>query len=649
MMHDATIPDFFVTSHVDSADSAVAHASNTKMHTARRQIMDLVVSINEKKQLLSGIARVIDDFVHPEGIAYWVNDGLTQHEAQLEGLVFPFEGMSDELQQHLINECKEACQEGTTLIRRLTGPPEIVSIVTPILVDCHPIEAMLVFLSPERPSLDTETHVVELTPTEIDSWHAHPVTHIVELAATEIGAWHAHRRLLKAERDLRQTAELVELIARVQTCRDLNQACATLVNELKIHLGCRQAVLGLCHKSTSSCKVHAISDLGKVDRNSDLVQSLEAALDESIVRGKVTMWPPENTLDRHAMLAHKRLLKSTAARNVVSSPIRDEDGDIQGVWLFLDEAELPDGSSAVNFLMAAEQCLGSCLKLLKRAERSRLQRLVQTCTAFVKGRKIWAAALVVAAIMGILCLPVSYKVKCRCDLRPVTRRYVAAPFDVTLAKSHVEPGDIVESDQLLAELDGRELRWELAGVVADHNRAAKERDSHLAKHEFGEAQLSKFEMERLELKIQLLNHRSDHLQVRSPIDGIVVAGDLKKAEGVPLSVGETLFEVAPLDRMIVEVAIPEEDIAYVSNGLDVRITLDAYPSKEWSGILEKIHPRAEVVDNEHVFIGEVFLENSYELLHPGMRGRAKINCPDRPLGWNLFHKPWEKLTFWVGW
>ena len=35
---------------------------------------------------------------------------------------------------------------------------------------------------------------------------------------------------------------------------------------------------------------------------------------------------------------------------------------------------------------------------------------------------------------------------------------------------------------------------------------------------------------------------------------------------------------------------------------------------------------------------------------PGMSGSARIDGPKRPLGWNLFHKPWEflvsRLTWW---
>ena len=77
----------------------------------------------------------------------------------------------------------------------------------------------------------------------------------------------------------------------------------------------------------------------------------------------------------------------------------------------------------------------------------------------------------------------------------------------------------------------------------------------------------------------MLEHRSENLEVRSPIDGIVIGGDLKRAEGVPVQVGQTLFEVAPLASMDVEIEIPGGEIALLKGGLPVQVVLDAFPGK----------------------------------------------------------------------
>jgi len=470
---------------------------------------------------------------------------------------------------------------------------------------------------------------------------------VLELAAVHVALWSAKHELADCETETRSVATLAELMGRLASSGDLGLACYTLVDELQRFLDCRQVVLGLT-RDGKTCRVVSVSGTSVVDRRSDRVCSFEAALDETVVRGQLTLWPPNDAGNRHSIMAHKNLADSVAAA-VVSSPIRDDSGDLLGAWLFLgDETPLQDAET-IRFIEAAAPLVGSSLAMLKRAERSALQKSISK-VAESFGRWSGRMALVaIGLIVALMFVPFPYKVKCDCELQPVVRRYVAAPFDATLEKSYVEPGDLVCEGQPLAQIDGREIRWEIAGLAADRTRAAKERDGHLATHDFGAAEVAKHEVERLDIRAELLEHRGDHLELRSPIDGIVITGDLKKAEGVPLTVGQTLFEVAPLDSMIVEIAIPEEDIRHVSTEQLLEVVLDAFPNQRFNSNLVRIHPRSEVKETEHAFIGEVCLDNPDERLRPGMQGTATITTTRHALGWNLFHKPWEKMMYWLGW
>ena len=184
---------------------------------------------------------------------------------------------------------------------------------------------------------------------------------------------------------------------------------------------------------------------------------------------------------------------------------------------------------------------------------------------------------------------------------------------------------------------------------ADLQRAAKERAGHVAAHESGKAEVARHEVDRLQLRAQLLEARDQDLEVRSPIDGIVVTGDLREAEGMPLTQGQVLFEVAPLDDMIVELAIPEDDVAYVRRDMHVRIRLDAFPMHRHEALVERIHPRAEIRDQENIFVAEVSLNNELRQLHPGMRGRAWVAAGHGRLGWILFRRPVAAAIQWLGW
>lgn len=257
--------------------------------------------------------------------------------------------------------------------------------------------------------------------------------------------------------------------------------------------------------------------------------------------------------------------------------------------------------------------------------------------------------LAAACLLFLLALPMPYRIECSCEVQPVTRRFVAAPYDGTLEKTLVSPGDVVREGDVLARMDEREIRWELAGLNADRARAEKERDAAMAGHRTSDTQLAELEMERLTLQIQLLEQRMKNLAIKSPIDGVVVAGDLEKAEGAPLTIGQTLFEVAPLGRMVVEVAVPECEIARVGRESPVKISLDALPDEYLEGSVQRIHPRAELREQASVFLAELEVENAGNRLRPGMNGWATVTSGRRSLAWILFHKPWSSLKQMLAW
>ena len=257
--------------------------------------------------------------------------------------------------------------------------------------------------------------------------------------------------------------------------------------------------------------------------------------------------------------------------------------------------------------------------------------------------------LALAALTGLVAFPVDYRINCDCRLEPVARRFVAAPYDGILQETLVDPGVTVVCGDALAKMDGREIRWELATVTAERDRAEKKRDAAFANHKFAAAEIARLEIEGHESKIELLEQRQENLVVKSPIDGVVTSGDLDQAQGAPVTRGQTLFEIAPLDSMVVEVAVPEREVPYVQAGQSVLMRLESRPSAQYKGVIESIHPRSEIRDRENVFIAQVILANPNGELRPGMQGTAKIRGPQRTMAWNLFHKPWESFCMMCGW
>ena len=442
-------------------------------------------------------------------------------------------------------------------------------------------------------------------------------------------------------------AAVVELIARVQAQADLRLGCRVLVEDLRRHLACAEVVVGLCDERGNDCKMQARA-AGEDHEDSAFTQTAEAVLREAVIRGEPAIWPPQDDRQRHSLLAHQHFARTQQLGALASWPLRTDNGVAVGALLVGWEQREPAWTAPQRqFMQALQPPLGAALRLLSRARLSRLEQGLRAFRSWIGSRRAVLAAVAATAVLALLWAPFPYKISCQCQLEPVLRRFVAAPFDGQLLAALAEPGDVVQLGQPLAELDGREIRWELTATRADLHRVEKERAGSLSTHEVGKAQIAEHEAERLRIKIKLLEHRLEELDVRSPLAGVVVDGDLERAQGMPVEQGQVLFEIAPLDRMIVEVAIPESEVAFVREGMPVRIALDAFPQRRWKATLQRVHPRSELRDNENVFIAQVPLEDA-EGLRPGMRGSASIAAGSHPLGWNLFHRAWASLLIWLG-
>lgn len=229
------------------------------------------------------------------------------------------------------------------------------------------------------------------------------------------------------------------------------------------------------------------------------------------------------------------------------------------------------------------------------------------------------------------------------------RRFVAAPFDARLASSDVVAGQQVNQGQRLATLDGSELKSELAGLRAELAQSEQRLLAALSAGDHSKAEFERLETEQLTQEISLLENRWRQLEIRTPIDGIVISGDLECAQGKPLSSGDNLYEIASLDRFIAEIAVSESDVNHVQESMQVSLSLEAEPGEDRQTSIVKIHLRNEIRENQSVFIAEAELGNATGMLRPGMNGIATVHAGYRALGWVLFHRPYNAVRHWIGW
>lgn len=279
-----------------------------------------------------------------------------------------------------------------------------------------------------------------------------------------------------------------------------------------------------------------------------------------------------------------------------------------------------------------------------RATGKRLKASVAAVGGNMRNTAIVAVLVVLAAF-----IPFPFQVVAKVTCEPVERRYVAAPFDAKLLESKVRLGEEVVEGQLLAVLDGKHLASQIAIKQAELAQATQRRMAALTVGDASKAELERLEVDRLSNETKILEQRQKRIEIRSPLTGIVVAGNLERAAGSSLELGEELFEIAPLNQIVAEVAISEQDICYVQSGISTRISLDAWGGNSHRTQLLRIHPRSELRDGESVFVAEADITDSQFSMRPGMQGSARLSSGWKPLGWVLLHRPYEAFRCWSGW
>ena len=465
------------------------------------------------------------------------------------------------------------------------------------------------------------------------------------MLAQTVRQWQQKRLAMQVAVESRSLSDSLQLVQEISVAQSPGLAAIVLVNRLRKLFGASQVGLSL-NKPGSRGKVIAVSDVEQFDGNSAAGKLLASAINQAITYKGNVVWPEHDPAQPSAhTLPLQQYGESISASSVAAIQLTDLHDEPTGSLLISREGGALSDQQLAYMQQVAKLAFRQ-YESVARANRSTVEvvRSLVTPRSWSKTAK-WAALAFSIAML----IPLPYRVKCDCSVQPTSRRFVAAPYHGILEKSLVEAGEIVTEGQVVARMDGRQLRIELAGLQAEHKGARRKSDSSRAIGEVAQSQIAKMDMRRLAAKIELTKTRMQDLEVRSPIAGIIVSGDLEKAQGAPLETGQTLFEVAPLEKMVAEIGVPESEIQYINNGDTVTLKLNAFPFQSWTGKVERIHPGTEVIDDQTVFVTEVELDNEQGLLKPGMEGAAKISTHWTPLGWNLFHNTWENVRCWTVW
>ncbi|MEO1497972.1 MAG: HlyD family efflux transporter periplasmic adaptor subunit [Planctomycetota bacterium] len=289
-----------------------------------------------------------------------------------------------------------------------------------------------------------------------------------------------------------------------------------------------------------------------------------------------------------------------------------------------------------------------------------------------------AAAL--AAVVGLLLVPVPHKVTATGVLSPLVERRAFAPCDATVAATHVESGDRVTAGQLLVELSDPASLLQLEALEGQIETLARQHAAAQAQrlagdHRGGEpAERLRFaaeeqrlaaELEALRAQRELALAERDRLFIRSPIDGVVTTWDAAdRLAGKPVNRGEPLLVVADdRDEWRLELQAAEDRfatiraaaeradeplrVAYTPVGVDseprfaslTQIAHAANVERDAFGVESRFAPLIATPDHARSPLGDT-------PPLPQTSVHARIDCGERTLGDAALGDAWRRIVTW---
>ena len=115
------------------------------------------------------------------------------------------------------------------------------------------------------------------------------------------------------------------------------------------------------------------------------------------------------------------------------------------------------------------------------------------------------------------------------------------------------------------------------------------------------------------------------LQVVSPVAGVVVSKMSDSLEGVKLAPGMNVYKIADLSTIWASVEVYEDQLRYMQPGRVADITVDAFPSRHWSGKVIYLDPT--VNQQTRTLNAYVQIPNGDYKLRPQMYANVEVHVP----------------------
>ncbi|MFN0010490.1 MAG: HlyD family efflux transporter periplasmic adaptor subunit [Phycisphaerales bacterium] len=480
------------------------------------------------------------------------------------------------------------------------------------------------------------------------------------IAELLVGYVHGHASRQQLRRNSANTFALelgTRLLAAVNSTEGFRGACIQLVNDAAKQLGADRVALGWCVRD--SVQVKAISDTEHFDRRVQMVRKLEAAMDECLDQEQPVLHPapPAETdalLSQAVTSSHRELAAGNADLRLCSVPLRDKDSVVGVLTVEATGAGVID-LNTIEVLQATLDLVAPVMRVRHDDDRNLALRAWHSAKrggAWAVGTKhtVWklAGIALLAAFLFCTFWTTTYTVGAPATIQPRTRQIVSVPFDALLKSfpESVEAGSVVKAGDVVAQLDTAEIELAAQDALQKIAQAEKMQSTARAQGRVDEAQRAEAQALRARAELDLARSRIERSRLTAPIDGTIIAGRLASLVGSSLKLGDRLFEVAPLNELVIIARVDERDIAMIAEGGKGLLATRSHPDETHEVVIERVVPLAEAAEGKNRFEVRARVVTPASWMRPGMEGVAKLDTQRRSLLWIGTRRVLDAIRLW---
>lgn len=191
-----------------------------------------------------------------------------------------------------------------------------------------------------------------------------------------------------------------------------------------------------------------------------------------------------------------------------------------------------------------------------------------------------------------------------------------------------QPGAKVKAGDLLVQMNISVLQAQLESARAKAElariNAVRARDLY-AKNTIAKADLDSAEaaLEQAVADVASVQAQIDQKEIRAPFSGRLGVRQINVGQYIDR--GNPIVSLQTLDPIYVNFTVPQQQLADMTVGLAVRLSVDAFPNRVFDGTITAINPEVDSVTR--TVSVQATLKNADELLHPGMYATVAVLMP----------------------